>query len=152
MLLGLRTTPKEGLQVSSAEMVYGDALVVPAEFFPDVQTRDDLPRLRQIVGKYTPCRQTYKAAKTPYIPRDLHSATHVFIRVDSHRPPLAPPYSGPYKVIQRRPKAFLLDIRGTKNWTSIDRLKPAFLQEDDPPPVRLSRAGRPLVSFKGGAL
>ena len=29
-------------------------------------------------------------------------------------------------------------------------VKPAFLDDTNPPPVRLSRAGRPLVSSKGG--
>ncbi|XP_037774983.1 uncharacterized protein LOC119572013 [Penaeus monodon] len=31
-VLGLRTTPKEGLDVSSVELVFGDPLVVPGEF------------------------------------------------------------------------------------------------------------------------
>lgn len=34
VLLGLRTAPKEGLEVSPAEMVYADPLVVPSKFFP----------------------------------------------------------------------------------------------------------------------
>ena len=33
MLLGLRTTPKEGLGVSSAEMVYGETIADLASFF-----------------------------------------------------------------------------------------------------------------------
>ncbi|KAK3879477.1 hypothetical protein Pcinc_015936 [Petrolisthes cinctipes] len=36
-------------------------------------------------------------------------------------------------------------IKGSNDWVSIDKLKPAYLQDDDPPPVRLSRAGRPLT-------
>ena len=34
VLLGLRTMPKDGLTHSAAEMVYGQPLVVPGEFFP----------------------------------------------------------------------------------------------------------------------
>ena len=34
VLLGLRTMPKDGLIHSAAEMVYGQPLVVPGEFFP----------------------------------------------------------------------------------------------------------------------
>ena len=61
----------------------------------------------------------------------LSSSTHVFVRTDCHRKPLAKPYTGPYKVLQRRPKAFLLDIRGKHDWTSIDCLKPAFFDDSD---------------------
>ena len=34
VMLGLRTCPKEGLLVSPAEMVFGETLAVPGEFFP----------------------------------------------------------------------------------------------------------------------
>lgn len=34
VLLGLQTTPKEGLNASPAEMVYGETIVVPGEFSP----------------------------------------------------------------------------------------------------------------------
>ena len=39
VLLGLWTIPHERQHVSSAEMVYGDPLVLPGEFFPS----DDPP-------------------------------------------------------------------------------------------------------------
>ena len=152
VLLGLRTTPKEGTDVSAAEMVFGDPLVVPAEFFPGTPDSPDLTRIRTLVGKHAPCPQTYKNTRATHVPASLSSATHVFVRIDSHRPPLTPPYSGPYKILRRRKKALLLQIKGSQDWTSIDRVKPAFLPDDDSPPVRLSRAGRPLVSIKRGAL
>ncbi|ROT85274.1 hypothetical protein C7M84_018261 [Penaeus vannamei] len=41
VLLGIRTSPKEGLQVSPAEMVFGEALTVPGEFFPSLDTPTD---------------------------------------------------------------------------------------------------------------
>ena len=51
---------------------------------------------------------------------------------------LSPPaYTGPYKVLQRRPKAFLLDVRGVNDWVFVDRLKVAHL-DSDPPPIRRS--------------
>ncbi|XP_076029133.1 uncharacterized protein LOC143017980 [Oratosquilla oratoria] len=57
VLLGLRTTPKEGLDVSPAEIVFGETLVVPGEFFPDVPRNNDISRLRSIVKEFAPCKQ-----------------------------------------------------------------------------------------------
>ena len=78
------------------------------------------------------------------MPADLQKSTHVFIRVDAAKSPLTPPYTGPYKVLQRKDKSFKLQIRNSIDWISIDRLKPAYLLQDDQPDVTFSRAGRPL--------
>ena len=144
VLLGLRTTPKEGDDITAAEKVYGDSLTVPADFFPsggDPNIQD----LRSTVAKFIPCRQTYRDTRKSYTPPDLHTTSHVFVRVDAARPPLTPPYTGPYKVLQRKQKAFQLKIRNSTDWVSIDRLKPAYLLKEDQPPIQFSRAGRPLV-------
>ena len=66
------------------------------------------------------------------------------MRVDAAKPPLTPPYVGPFKVLQRKEKTFQLQIRNTLDWVSIDRLKPAYLLSDDVPDLKFSRAGRPL--------
>ncbi|XP_068240083.1 uncharacterized protein [Palaemon carinicauda] len=55
ILLELKITLKD---VLAAEIVYGDPLVVPADFFPSATSSDDLHRIRHIVGKFTPCQQT----------------------------------------------------------------------------------------------
>ena len=151
VLLGLRTTPKDDSNLSVAELVYGDPLVVPAEFFPCASDTPDLIRLRSQVGRHAPFKQTYQDARKTYVPPALQSSTHVFLRVDSHRPPLSPPYVGPYKILRRKSKALLLEIKGSEDWVSIDRVKPAFLSSEGPP-IKFSRAGRPLVSSRGGAL
>ena len=78
------------------------------------------------------------------MPAKLMTATHVFVRIDAVKPPLTPPYTGPYLVHARKEKAFKLKIRNTLEWVSIDRLKPAYLLDDDQPDVSFSRAGRPL--------
>ena len=78
------------------------------------------------------------------MPADLQKTTHVFIRVDAAKSPLTPPYTGPYKVLQRKDKSFKLQIRNSIDWISIDRLKPAYLMQEGQPNVTFSRAGRPL--------
>ncbi|XP_037784629.1 uncharacterized protein LOC119580591 [Penaeus monodon] len=71
VLLDLRTTPKEGLDVSPAEMVFGYLLLVPGEFFPNAPSSDDITRLRRIVGKFAPCKQTYRPHEHCPVPKDL---------------------------------------------------------------------------------
>ena len=52
--------------------------------------------------------------------------THVFVRQDVGVPLLHPAYKGPYKVLQRSEKFFVLDYITHTDRVSIDRLKPSF--------------------------
>lgn len=146
VLLGIRTTPKEGLGASSAEMVFGDTIAVPGEFFPPNENGTDpaadLDTLRRTVGKFRPVVQTYQDQHHRRVPRSLSTCPHVFVRNDAHRPPLTRPYRGPYAVQERAEKAYRLSINGRSDWVSIDRLKPAYLEGDEPAPLTTTRAGR----------
>lgn len=144
VLLGLRTMPKEGLNLSSAEMVFGETIAVPGEFFPPTSDPKDIDiaNLRRIVGKYRPCVQTHNNSKEANLPMILQLCRHVFVRNDAHRSPLMPPYRGPYSVQDRKPKAFQLNINGRLDWVSIDRLKPAYQEDDEYGPITTTRAGR----------
>ena len=57
----------------------------------------------------------------------LSTATHMFIRHDTVRKPLEPPYGGPYPVVKGTDKHFTADIDGRKDTVSTDRLKPTHL-------------------------
>ena len=81
MMLGLRTTLKEGTNVSAAEMVYGDTLQVPGDFFADHQLQTP-GAIRQEVDQFIPCRPTYRDRKKRYVSDDLNECSHVFIMVD----------------------------------------------------------------------
>ncbi|KAK3855829.1 hypothetical protein Pcinc_037794 [Petrolisthes cinctipes] len=85
------------------------------------------------------------------------------VRNDTHRSPLTRPYHGPYAVLRRNPKAFHLSIAGGSDWVSINRLKPAYLEEedvtlavppaDDPPPNAVHpKASVPTSPPEGGSL
>ena len=54
---------------------------------------------------------------------------HVFVRRVAKAPPLMRPYTGPFRVISRSEKYFELDLNGKKDRVSIDRLKPAYLED-----------------------
>ena len=69
---------------------------------------------------------------------------HVFIRHDAHRGPLHRIYDGPYHVIERADKMFVLDIGGRLESVSIDRLKCAHADPDRAiVPTKPRRRGRP---------
>ena len=64
-----------------------------------------------------------------YVPSDLKKCTHVWLRTDRVRRSLECPYTGPYKVLKRLDKVFVIeDFTGAEKCVSIDRLKPAYVQ------------------------
>ena len=99
VLLGIRTVPKEDLGCSSPEMVYGASLTVPGYFLPRGQDTDDvahfLPRLRETVRKLAPRPTVPHGTKPSSVPTALADSRFVFVRRDSPRPPLTPPYEAP---------------------------------------------------------
>ena len=60
----------------------------------------------------------------------MGNTTHVFVRHDAIRKPLQPPYDGPYCVLKRADKHYMLAIPDRPEVASLDRLKPAYLDSD----------------------
>ncbi|XP_066981055.1 uncharacterized protein [Macrobrachium rosenbergii] len=83
VLLGLLTTPNEGLDLSAAEVVYGNQLVILGGFFPNNNTSPDIIGLQTIIGKFTPGHPSHKPTNKTFIPKDLRTATHAFTRTDA---------------------------------------------------------------------
>ena len=149
IMLGIRTSPKEDLGASSAEMVYGSPLTVPGDFIPNPIGKqshaDFLPVLRDIVHQFKPVPTSRHGTFTPTVPSDLASSQFVFIRrTYKNKNPLQSHYEGPFKVLQHGDKTFKLDIGGRSELVSIDRLKPAHIDFEKPVPIALPpRRGRP---------
>ena len=88
-----------------------------------------------------------------FVPKSLEESRYVFLRTDALRKPLQPPYTGPYKVVRRTRKYFVIQRQGKTTSVSVDRLKPAFLEEhlptrpaptvDEPPSDRTPIPRRP---------
>ncbi|KAJ8397610.1 hypothetical protein AAFF_G00436090 [Aldrovandia affinis] len=151
VMLGLRTAPKEDLLSSSAELVYGQALRVPGDFFPSVTVPWSAPeQLRNLWDKasaFMPTPTSNHSLPRIHVPQDLQSARYVFIRHDAHRNPLQPPYDGPYRVVETGDKTFIIDIGGSMEHISVDRLKTAHLDGERAVELaRPPRRGRPPAS------
>ncbi|GFU69858.1 uncharacterized protein TNCV_112771 [Trichonephila clavipes] len=77
---------------------------------------------------------------TILVSKDLAVCNHVYLRTDSLRKGLRPPYEGPYKVVDRIEKVFRILRHGKEVTVGIDRLKPAYIpkeSEDFPVEVNL---------------
>ncbi|BHF65762.1 hypothetical protein SprV_0200877500 [Sparganum proliferum] len=115
-----------------------------------------------------------------FIPPDLDTCNFVWVRHDAVRWPLQPPYDGPYRILRRSDKDVVIDRNGKTDTVSIDRVKPAYIDDSDQsspqhctrpqrvmpppptgnstPPVRRTRSGRHVhwpdrirhLSFKSG--
>ncbi|GFY79580.1 transposon Tf2-6 polyprotein [Trichonephila inaurata madagascariensis] len=70
------------------------------------------------------------SSSSMFVPTNLKSCSHVFLRVDSVQPPLSQNYTGPHEVIRRTDKVFTILINGRKKAVSIDRVKPAYVWDD----------------------
>ncbi|GBN60387.1 hypothetical protein AVEN_105597-1 [Araneus ventricosus] len=69
-----------------------------------------------------------------YIPKDLETCSHVFLRIPPFKKTLQAPYEGPVKFVRRLPKDFIILIKGQERLVAMDRLKPAvILNSSDEP-------------------
>ena len=132
VLLGIRTAVKEDIGCSAAEMLYGQALKIPGELFikatsptDNTDTSDFVVKLRENMRNILP-KDSRDSTSKCFIPKDLENNGHAFVRVDKVKPGLSQPYEGPYKIIRRTRKYYVLDVKGKNTSISIDRLKPAF--------------------------
>jgi hypothetical protein len=65
------------------------------------------------------------------VPDELRTASHVFIRRDSHVPPLAQLYEGPFQVVSKDEKVYHVQCGPRSKVISVDRLK-AYVGRDEP--------------------
>lgn len=150
VLLGIRTAPKEDLGTSSAELVFGEPVTVPGDFIPTASSSAEpssyLATLRAKVQSFAPVPTSRHGPHAANVPQELRQSPYVFLRRDGHRSAFQHPYVGPYKVISPGDKVFILDIGGRAETVSVDRLKPAHLDLDQPVRVAVPKPrGRPRI-------
>lgn len=132
ILLGMRAAIKEDLGATMSELVYGETIRLPGEFFdactlerPNTEFVQDLRRHFEKMRPTMPKHHTATSNPT-FVPKELFTSSHVFVRHDAVKKSLQKPFDGPYKVIERNNKHFTVLIRGKNSNIGIDRLKPAF--------------------------
>lgn len=144
-LLGLRAACKNDENVSSAELVLGQTLRLPGDFYYENNTTqvEHLPtfvsKLRSVINSMRPQARENSDSRKIFIHKDLNTCSHVFIRNDMVKSPLTPSYSGPHKVISRDKKTFYIQIGDRQATISIDRLKPAYILYDEEKPTENRR-------------
>ena len=125
-----------------AEMVYGSTLRLPNELVtpsspaaaPDSSVF--VQRLSASMSSIRPSPGRARQSKAVFQAPELQHCTHLFVHHDALRRPLQPTYDGPFRVLQRSDKYYRLQLHGREDSVSIDRLKPAFLDEEpDPEPT-----------------
>ena len=125
VMLGIRAAPKEDSAVSAAEMVFGSPLTLPGQ----ILTEEDVPadstqeRANSAVEKFEAASRSY-AEVAGAAPGPLATAELVYVRRGAVSPPLTQCYSGPFKVLERGPKVFRLQMGEREEVVSADRLKP----------------------------
>ncbi|GFT14847.1 putative gag-pol protein [Nephila pilipes] len=129
ILLGLRTTWRADFQSTPAELLYGENIRLPCDFFEDTKFQPQsefVQKLKATMKQVKPIPFSYNCKQKPFVFKDLQNCSHVFVRTDIIRQSLQPPYHGPYQVIKRSDKIFTLLIKNKNVNISIDRLKPCF--------------------------
>ena len=128
VLLRMRTAVKDDLKCSTAEMVYGRTLRLPGELIvsmPSDTVSDPLSyvdTLKDLMNELQYWQARSPSNNPTFVHKDLTNCTRVFVRNDAKKPPLQLTYSGPFKVIDRKPQHFVIARNdGRTDTVSIDR-------------------------------
>ncbi|CAB4045834.1 Transposon Tf2-2 poly [Paramuricea clavata] len=133
-LLSLRNSPNTDSGVSPSEIVFGEKTKFPGEIRQspsESSTSVFASSLMQAIKNQVPPKEEWhqpSVVKT-FVPKELFSCKHVFVRVDKVQPGLKQKFTGPFEVVSRSPKSFLVKLETGEDFVNIDRLRPAFLQE-----------------------
>jgi len=141
ILLSIRNLPNDS-GFSPAVAVTGTSLLLPHPLFSNDNSMFNSDSVRNLalemskIDFYQMSDGKIHSNPKSYIPTKLNQCSHVWVRVDRVRRPLEAPYTGPFKVLQRHPKLFIVQTpTGAEQAVSIDRLKPAHMPCQPKPSV-----------------
>ncbi|UYV74544.1 hypothetical protein LAZ67_12000082 [Cordylochernes scorpioides] len=133
VLLGIRTSYKEDLKCTAAEMVFGTTLNLPADLLTNSEFKNPDPlnfatQLKIYMSRIRPQPTRQTKQRKFFSHKDLDTCSHVFVRKDFVKGALSPPYEGPFPVVSRSSKTFTVKINDQNKVISVNRLKPAFIE------------------------
>ena len=112
VLLGLRSVPKEDSSVSASEALFGAPLVLPGEFLdsPELPSEEYLQLFSRFSRTILFLHLIISLLLLFQVQQFhlLSSAAYIFFQEDSSMPPLYPLYRGPYRVLSRTLKYFVV--------------------------------------------
>jgi len=130
VMLGIRTAWREDVGCSPADLVYGTGLHLPGELFEAPRTTTLAPGflrdLQETMRALVPPQPKYHGKQPTRLPSSLGHTGYVYVRQDCHRGPLQRPYAGPFRVVEKESKYFVVEINGRLDKISVDRLKTAY--------------------------
>lgn len=130
-LLGLRAQPNSETGISPFTFVTGTNMLVP----PVAIDKEEISNSNEYVKDLAQRMSTLDfseissgsnhAAEKSYVPEDLKTCSHVWLRIDRVLHPLEAPYQGPFEVVERNDKNFnIRQSNGKCVKVSVNRLKP----------------------------
>ena len=138
VLLGLRSTIKEDLGCTPAQLLYGTTLRLPGDFFehgvqkPSVNMSEYVTHIRDTIQQTSrSLRSVRHGTVNTYVPKELSTCRFVFLRTDAVKQSLQPPYEGPFAVVKRDDKLITIVVNGKEKTVNMDRVKPAWVEESD---------------------
>jgi transposase InsO family protein len=137
VLWSIRSLPMEGFPYSPFTLVTGSNPNLPQAFIdshtPTAAAEEGEGELRRNLDDFVRRLQSPAAEAVPhnqpktFIPAALQECPYVWLRTDRVRKPLEAPYTGPFAVIGRADKVYVIRMdTGRLQTVSVDRLKPAF--------------------------
>ncbi|GFU23478.1 pro-Pol polyprotein [Trichonephila clavipes] len=80
------------------------------------------------MNQLKPVATTSHENRKVFVHPALETCSHVFVRHDAVKKLLQEPHDGPYLVLKRTDKMFIIEKNGKQSMINIDRLKPAFFE------------------------
>jgi cleavage and polyadenylation specificity factor subunit 1 len=136
VMLGLRSTIREDIKHSPAEMLYGESISLPGAFFAKNNEKfssehDFVENLRNVMKNIKTSNGSRHCSPSVYVEKSLASATHVYVRKDAVRASLEKPYEGPFEVVEKHDKYFKIKRKNKQENVSVDRIKAAYIVKEE---------------------
>ncbi|XP_035212729.1 uncharacterized protein LOC118186708 [Stegodyphus dumicola] len=90
-------------------------------------TESYVSQLRSVMHLVRPIPTSRHIQSPIYVHPALQTCSRVFLRIDSVKPSLTTPYTGPHTVVERMDKNFIIEVNNKKITVTIDCLKPAYM-------------------------